>query len=1032
MNYLKLSLCFLFTSSCLFLNGQKDLSTILSQQKKFDQIVLEAKDYFSKEKAQKKVSAPDNYQEQDGDHARFKRWEYFWKHHLLENGHLGNPSAYHLQAKLELRDDTPYANVQWKNFGIPKNLGAQVGPGRTTGIDFHPSNPNIFYVSTPYGGIWKTEDRGRSYIPIGDNLPTLAVAAVVVDDENPNTIYAATGDPTWFGYPSLGVFKSLDDGKTWEATALKFRIGNNIKVYTLVANPNNSKEMYLASDGGLFHTNDGFKTIRTFTNAPTYDVKLKPGDPSTIYYTSESKFWLSTDGGENFRSIRSTPNTTDRLRITVTPADPELVYFSDNESLYQSTNSGAFFSAIRDIEDLENRNLGYVYLSPTQPNVLYGGFVNTWKSIDNGINWEKITCHSTGLEVHVDNHFAAYNPLDPGHIYFCNDGGLYRFQENECYDCRACFPKYEDLSAGLFISQYYDISVSQQNKNLVSGGTQDGGSYFRSASNRWQFYAGTGDGMFGAIDPTNDQYQYWSYQNGNIYRTEPDQSTCVSCNLPDDAHGNGTWITPYTLDPNNPSNIFAGYSKIYRSLDRGDTWKAISPSLGTDGFFDEIVIAPSDSRYAYAVSNDERSFFRTTNLYNEDMPIWREPSAPQIGRISSIEVHPTNRETVYVTISGYVNDQKVFKSTNGGTSWTNITGNLPNVPAMVIKAVRDPNYEEALFVGTDAGVFYKNKDMEDWVEYGDLPHTLVTDIEFQYESQLIRIGTYGRSLFEAALPLSPCLFSNGLDSDQDGICDAFDICPNGNDLLDLDNDLAPDACETYCIATGSLVIAPSGTINQVKLHNLDHRSAPSSYSDFRQIEAELNIENKYELSIQLDRGFDVDQAYAWIDYNQNKEFEASEAIDMTSYNPEYISTGSVLVPQDAILGKTILRVRNIRATSQVAAPCNNYWGEVEDYTVIINGISTSTSPNLMETEAFKVFPNPGKDQLNVIFEKTAIQGPIYFSIVDFSGRTILGKRYTSDELGATVSLPTVDLSSGVYFIKAQNSQQQFVQKWVKQ
>lgn len=1029
MKCLKLILCLLLSFCSLVLDAQKNLSEILSQEKKFEEIVQEANDYFEKESLQKKVPNSDDYQEQDGDYARFKRWEYFWKHHQRENGYLGDPNLYRQQAKVQLRGNNPFAAVQWKNFGLPKNLGAQVGPGRTTGIDFHPTDPNTFYVSTAYGGIWKTEDKGRNYVPIGDNLPTLAVAAVVIDKDEPNTIYAATGDPTWFGYPSLGIFKSSDDGKNWEVTAVKFRIGNGIKVYALVANPDKPKEMYLASDAGLYHTKDGFKTIDIIDSTPTHDVKFKPGDPSTIYYTADSKFWLSTDGGENFRFTGSVSNN-QRLRVAVTSRDPELVYFSDNELLYQSRNSGASFTTARDIEELDHRNLGYIHLSPTTPHVLYGGFVNTWKSIDNGQNWAQITCLSMGEEVHVDNHFAAYNPLDSGYIYFCNDGGLYRFRENECYDCGDCFPEYEDLSAGLFISQYYDISVSQQQNSLVSGGTQDGGSYFKNANNRWQFYAGTGDGMVGTIDPNDDKYQYWSFQNGRINRTEPEQSSCISCNIPNDEHGNGAWITPFVLDPSKPANIFAGYSKIYRSLDRGNTWKEISRPLTNNRLYDEIAIAPSDNRYAYASSGS--SFFQTSNAYNENRPTWRQKVLPWGGTISSIEVHPTERATVYVTKSGYRNDQKVFKSTDSGDTWTNITGSIPNVPAMVIKAVRDPNYEEALFVGTGAGVFYKNQDMEDWVEYGQLPHTLVTDIEFQYQSQNIRIGTYGRSLFEAALPLSPCLFSNGLDSDQDGICDAFDICPNGDDLIDLDNDLAPDACETYCLAQSSLVNVTDKSIRNVKLHTFDHASTASGYSDFRDIETDLIIGNEYELSIQIEKAVVVDRAYAWIDYNQNKEFEPWEAIEMSNYNSEEISVGSLLVPQDAIPGKTTMRVRNILSIRPVADPCNNYVGEVEDYTVNINAIATNTLNNLAESTTFKVFPNPGQDELHILLEQEPMQGPVYLEIVDFSGRTLLGRRYTPNQLGTRLSLSTLDLVSGVYFIKIQNHQQQWVRKWVKQ
>ncbi|MEM6379742.1 MAG: GEVED domain-containing protein, partial [Bacteroidota bacterium] len=553
------------------------------------------------------------------------------------------------------------------------------------------------------------------------------------------------------------------------------------------------------------------------------------------------------------------------------------------------------------------------------------------------------------------------------------------------------------------------------------------GSFFRSANNRWQFYAPTGDGMIGAIDPKDDNYQYWTYQNGIINRTEFGQSTCISCNIPNDESGNGEWVTPFELDPSTPSTIFAGYKRIYRSFDRGDTWKAISLPL-SNGLFDEIAISPSDGRYVYAIEGNR--LFRTRNAGSAGFSQWTERKLPS-GTISSLEVHPTERETLFITISGYRNGEKVYKSTDAGNNWINISGSLPNVPAMVIKAIRDSNYDEALFVGTGTGVFYREKGMDDWQEYGQLPHTLVMDIEFQYLNQSIRVGTYGRAIFEAALPLSPCFNGNGADADQDGVCDAFDICPNGNDLLDLDNDRAPDACETYCLAAGA---AGTGDdyITAVRLNTINQQSEKSSYSDFRSVATELTVGNSYELSIQLNYAFPLDAAYAWIDFNQNREFESWEAIEMSSFNESHISTGVVTLPLDASPGKATLRVRNIYLENQIASPCDKFFGEVEDYTVNINALATNIASISNKTQLFKVFPNPGLNELNIFFEQANFQGPIYLAIVDFSGRTLIGRRYTADQIKTSIAIPTKDLASGIYIIKVQDQRQQSIQKWVRQ
>ncbi|MEM6380749.1 MAG: hypothetical protein AAF705_21380, partial [Bacteroidota bacterium] len=480
MRYAKIAWLLLGLLSTIHLPAQKDLSQLLSQKETYQTIVEKTNAYFSEKHPGTSIDQLAYGLQRDGDYVKFKRWEYFWKHQQLEDGRLGDPTAYFRQPKTTLRQSNPYEIVQWKNIGLHENLGGQIGLGRTTGIDFHPTDPNTFYVSTAFGGIWKTEDKGKNYQNIGEDLPTLAVASVLVDKNDPNTLYAATGDRTWFGYPSVGVYKSEDSGKTWGTTALSWQFSNGIKVYALVANPDNTKEMYLASDAGLFRTKDGFKTVNRINGFRATDVKFKPENPSIVYFTSGGQFWRSTDGGETFSATQAISDP-DIMRITVSAANPNLVYVANGNQLYLSDNSGASFQETKDISILGNNGLGYVYLSPTKTNVLYGGFVSSWKSVDNGASWQQITCFSGGAEVHVDNHFAANNPLDPGAIYFCNDGGLYRFEENQCQNCEDCFPAYEDLSTGLFISQYYDISVSQQNNSLISGGTQDNGSFFRSA-----------------------------------------------------------------------------------------------------------------------------------------------------------------------------------------------------------------------------------------------------------------------------------------------------------------------------------------------------------------------------------------------------------------------------------------------------------------------------------------------------------------------------------------------------------------------
>ncbi|MEN0006834.1 MAG: GEVED domain-containing protein, partial [Bacteroidota bacterium] len=908
----------------------------MTSKKPFAAIVEQADAYFAAKYPNRTAFELTQGEHRDGEFVKYMRWKYYWKSHLNPNGTLGDPSAYFREGRINPRTTGLYCDVPWNNISIPENLGGQIGVGRTTSVAFHPEDPETFWVSTAIGGIWKTTNGGNSYIPIAEDLPILAVSVVAVDYSNPDIIYAATGDRVWYGLPSIGIYKSTDGGLNWTETSLTINASSQFRVYAMTIDPDDPTKVYVAADNGLFRTTDRFETVELVNSFKFYDVKFHPTDPSIMYATSGSFFWKSTDGGETFFQKQVVQSST-AIRLVVSPAAPDRVYYSAGSKLYQSYDQGESFPETKDIGDLDNGDFGYVFMSHENPDLLYGGYFNTWKSTNNGSNWSRITCFTGGDEIHVDNHFAAINPLVSDEVYFCNDGGLYKFPENSCSSCSSCFGEYIDLSKGMKISQYYDISNSQQQKAIIAGGTQDNGSFFRNAEEEWQFYASTGDGMVGAIDPINDDFRYWEYQFGSISRYVNGNNTCISCNIPNDEHGNGAWVTPYQLDPNNPEVIIAAYSRVYRSTNRGASWTTISDELAGGSILDLLTVAPSNSDVVYTINFNQ--LYRTSNASAGANANWESMTMPS-GGITQITVDPADENRIYITRGGYNAGNKVYISENGGQTWTNISGSLPNVPANTIKAINDPNYDQAVFVGTDAGVYYLDANLEDWEEYGKLPHTQVRDIEFQYEQQLIRIGTHGRSVFEAPLPLSNCLSDNPDDEDNDGVCDALDVCPDGDDTIDVDLDGQPDACETYCFAEGSPGTG-SDWINRVAVHTLDNTSAQTAYSDFTAQGTELERGEIYPIQIGLNFAFDQDAAYAWIDFNHNTEFDTNEAIPMSNFDEQYISYGEVIVPEDALLGETILRVRNTYLNNQISDPCSNYFGEVEDYTITIVESTTS-------------------------------------------------------------------------------------------
>ncbi len=933
----------LLTLSTNLTFAQESLETIFRSSSNFEEIVAQAEEYFRKKHPNIPFKNLAQGEHRDGKFVKFMRWKSFWQHSLNPDGTLGDLSAHwHAERKASSRlekNANPYANVMWTNLSYEDYIITQIGLGRTTSMAFHPTDANIFYVGAAIGGIWKTTDGGQTYTPLGDALPFLAVSSIVVDQSNPNTIYIAISDHVWYGPQGIGVYKSTDGGATWNPTALSFNFTDDIRIYSMVAVDGNPNKMFVATADGLYRTDDGFATVTKVNNVNSFDVRINPGNANIVYQGGNNgEFYRSTNGGNSFSLVQDFGNG--GVYLAVTPLNASKVYARNGGTMHKSFNNGASFTATSNFS--EN---GEVFtFAPSNDNVIVSGNFETFRSTNDGASFSQTSdwLGNSGLPlVHVDQRNIFTNPLENDYVYFCNDGGVYRYVVST--------NSFQNLCDGLKITQFYDIAVSQTDANIIGGGSQDNGNVFRNSAGVWDDYATTGDGMNQEIDPTDANIRYWAYQNGALQRWQSGTNTTISPNGED---GNGAWETPYRLDPSNPSRIIAGYHRIYESLDRGNTWSTISNSLDGGEDMNEIAIAPSNGNRIYAT--------RGANLYvkNVNNNNWTTKSMP--AAISDIEVSPTARNTIYITVPGFSAGSKVYKSTDAGTTWTNISGSLPNVSTDAIETYDDE--PGGLFVGTDAGVYYTDDSLTDWYEYGELPHTRVEDIEIQYSAQLIRVGTHGRGVLEAPINIIKCTAGDP-DMDNDGVCDAFDVCPNMDDSLigstcD-DNDpfssgetygtdcscSGGQANITYCGAEGSAGTG-SDWINQVKLNTLDNASGQTAYSDFRSQSTTLEVGNAYTLTISLNVAFDLDVAFAWIDFDRNGTFDNDESINMSAFDGANDSQGTVTVPNGTTAGATTLRVRAIYSNNPPADPCNNYFGEVEDYTIFIESAPLAIRPKV--------------------------------------------------------------------------------------
>lgn len=729
---------------------------LFQENANYHTICTEVERYFETQKrAPEPEDAEFNWKDEGSEYNQFMRWKWFWSSRINADGSF--PDIRGIATLREGPDTQKKAadrggsgtSCGWELISQNTCTGGYNGMGRTTAIAFHPTDPKIYYVGSPNGGIWKTTDGGDSYQPISEGLPYNGASNILVDYNNPNVLYASNGDHSgWWTY-STGIYKSVDAGVTWFPTGLNWSLTQNVAVLSAAMDPQNPAVLLVAASNGLWRTADGGGNWTKVRDGFYSDVEFRPGDGSVAYaalhdYWGVSQIYQSVNGGQNWsqRSDFSFPHNW--IRLSVSPADPKLLsavcIYDGNRKFYLSTDNGADLTYRSDCPESD-----ILMCSPANPNVIYCGAVNAYRSNDQGASWVKISHWHGGQpepEIHADQRNISFQP-GTNRIFFCNDGGIYAYDEPA--------QTWQERSNGLLITQFYRIAVSQTDEMFMIGGTQDNGGRKRVGAGEWESTNG-GDAMEVAIDYTDPNILYTTYINGQLYRSMDgwvnDVYYRISDNLPGqtpDHDLSGAWVSPYQIDPLNPNVLVLGYANVYRTTNRGVTWTQISNNLiGTVGAkLEALTIAPSNSNIIYAAYSNK--LYKTTNLGGN----WTTTTTPGDAPITSITVHPQNPDIVYITRGSYNAGSKVFRSDNGGGSWINVSGSLPNVPTncLYLDVAADGTF--LLFTGNDLGVWFRSSTMTDWRSFNqNLPVTIVSDLELQRSSRKLRAGTYGRGIWE--------------------------------------------------------------------------------------------------------------------------------------------------------------------------------------------------------------------------------------------------------------------------------------------
>ena len=1012
-------------------------------------------------------------------HTVYRRWEWYRESRVMPDGSFPPANINAIEwakylADHPQKDDLSAAN--WTSLGPSSSFSGYNGIGRINCIAVDPANPNTLWVGTPAGGLWKSNNGGASWSTNTDNFTVLGVTAVIIDPIDPNIMYMGTGDGFSSDTRSIGVLKSTDGGATWNTTGLIWTVNNGIYIRYMAIHPTSPNVVIVAASNGLYQTANGGDSWTKIATDDFYDVKFKPGDPNIVYAASDNRIYKSTNAGTIFAPA-FTLTTSDRLAIAVTPANPELLAVVSSSSssgdfgalrwFYVSTNSGATFNLKSTSPNIlgsapdgsSEKGQGWydlcIAVSPTNPNLMFVGGVNMWKSEDGGVTWALLT-HWRGSDappgvpvVHADKHCLLWS----GNTLFQGcDGGIYKTNNNGA--------SWIDISSNLAISQMYRLGVSQSDNKVICG-LQDNGTKLRGNTGAWTDNIG-GDGMECFIHPTNSNIMYGEFQYGEIRRSINGGASWsnIHNNLPDDFEG--AWITPYLMDPNSSTTIYVGYNDVYKSTNQGNSWTAVSSGLSPTNKLRFIVVAPTNSQIIYA--SDGYAIWKTAdgganwNAVNGNLPN---------SLITYLTVHPENADHVFVTFGGYTSGRKVYRSISGGTTWTNISGTLPNLPANCVLV--QPNSNGVLYAGMDVGVYRLEPGAQDWTLFNaGLPNVPVTELEIRRNSSKILASTYGRGLWESDLqPLTdPCdapanLAASGvgtrlatlqwdavntatgytLDLRESGVvpwttftdiqdvsrqffhfkpCTNYEFrvqpfCPGIKGSVSATQSFTTTGCGDYCLSFGqgaSPAPAPQADewIEKVGFGTLANGSGNDwGYGDYTALGADLTRGNAYDLF--LEPGFPdsgrMETWSVWIDFNGNNDFsDAGEQVFAHPGSTGAVS-GSVAIPPSAKAGNTRMRVSMKFSTP--AQPCETvlFGGETEDYTINI----LTAPPALTVDPASLHFPDSGTSKtivLNTNCDWSVEDVPAWLTVDPASGSA--GSSMVSITANANSSVDTLLVS----------------------
>lgn len=945
----------------------------------------------------------------DENYEKFKRWEWYWETRVnSKTGAFPTETAFQVYKKFLLTHPQSKATTAnaWYSVGPTTTPGGYAGLGRINCVAFSPVDTSTLYVGSASGGIWKTNNLGGNWTPVGDFNNALGVAGiVVVNTGGKDIVYLATGDKDHFDTYSVGVLKSTDAGATWNKTGLSWKTNQYKMIYKLLLDPNNNNTLYAATNAGLYKTTDGATSWSQINSLIFRNIVFQPGsDTWMIGSTNSGQIYYSKDGGYTWTESMS-ESQGGRTELAVTPDSNNIVYaIMSNaknyglQGFYKSKDTGVNFTLIPDTMNLLGWNCNgsdtggqgwydlTVAADPDTANKVFVGGVNTWFSENGGKSWNlsdhwSSTCSGKAQIVHADKHELVYQP-ETHALFECNDGGIYKSNDGR---------HWTNIGSGLVTSQIYRIGVSATVQGEVINGLQDNGTKWLY-NNTWTDVYG-GDGLDCLIDYAADSVQYGELPNGSLYRTKDYWNTTktIDNGLP----SKGAWLTPFVIDPKDHKTLYAGFDNVYKTTNQGDTWQQVSDFQGT-ATIRSMAIAPSNHLYVYAATH--------TKIYEskDGGTTWTDitGSLPvNDASITFIAVDDSNPGNAWVTFGGY-NNYGVYETRNNGVTWNDISDGLPALPidCIIQNKLQDTTQ---LYVGTDVGVFVRQGNSK-WVSYMDqLPNVIVDDLGIQYHSSggKLYAGTYGRGLWSNDLFNGTITQISAADFRADSTNPTVKYPVQFRDMSN-NNPTAwkwnfQPATITYASNTDSTSENPVVEFDQPGYYSVTLTATGPDTTVTKTITSYILAKEAFHVTVTANRtkvctgdttqlfanaaGGSGGYTYSWK--------SSPGGFSSTEQNP-------VITPANDTTKYTVAVYSGNAATS----------GSIMIYRVTCTGISN----NEAITGKVNIYPNPSNGLFTVVAEKNIEK----VEILDQNGATVYEENYDSKKAMLNTLLPR-----GMYFVK---------------